>query len=529
MVWTSDNAWDVLNDETADKVLIVIDDDPVMLGLADELRKTHSNGKLRLLRCKNGEAVPKDHKSALTWARARTTQYAQNSAAPVPLAGSLVSGNSSESGAAEPISQGVVKISHPPMNSTAPVPSDLPALSLAGPDAPDAVEPLETPPAHDFPPEASEAKPNARTHPDGSYAAAGVKKTAALPLNWPELEERGEPPPRRWAIKGWLGFGHVTLIVGSGGIGKTLISQQLGSALALGREFLGEVERRQNVLMWACEDDHDELWRRQISIAAWLGVKLGAFEECLTIEPRAGLDNALVATDFGKLCWTPLIETLREQAEDLRSDIVILDNVAQLYQGNENQRGAVTTFMNGLVGALPGRAILLLAHPSRGLNSEFSGSSAWENCARTRLYLGSKLPDQPAEDDETDDNTRYLARRKANYSSKDYCRFRFEDGVLKPDGAPAGGIIDTVRRDTAVRVVTAALSKLATKGVRVTDGKTSPSYLPRVILDYKLGENYSKRELGEAMRTAIIDGTITRGVVGKYGSNRAPMEGLMLP
>jgi hypothetical protein len=87
--------------------------------------------------------------------------------------------------------------------------------------------------------------------------------------------------------------------------------------------------------------------------------------------------------------------------------------------------------MNALSGALPGMAILMLGHPSRGLNSEFSGSSAWENVARTRLYLGASLPDQKQEEEPTPD-TRYLSRRKSNYSSKDWRRCSFKDGVLMP-------------------------------------------------------------------------------------------------
>ncbi len=356
---------------------------------------------------------------------------------------------------------------------------------------------------------------------------AGPINNRAEPLNWSDLATRGEPPARRWAIKGWLGFGHVSLLVGVGGIGKTLIAQQAGSCLALGRNFIDEVPGPLTTLAWCAEDDHDELWRRQCSVARWQDVKLDEYSGSLILEPRAGLDNALVTSEFGRLMFTPLIEELREQAGDYRAEVVILDNIAQFYGANESDRHAVTAFLNALVGTLPGRAILLLGHPSRGAGSEFSGSSAWENCCRTRLYLGDKLPDQGPDEAEPADGVRYLARRKANYSQKDFRRLTFSDGVLIPDSVEIepGGIVAYAREGKAERVVMSAVTRLQSMSVRTTDGTTSPNYLPRQILAYKLGEGMTKRELAEGMRRAMLAGKLVRGVVGKY-ENRAPMHGL---
>ena len=345
-------------------------------------------------------------------------------------------------------------------------------------------------------------------------------------LDWPALSGR-EPPARRWAEKGWFGFGHTTLLVGQGGIGKTLLSQQWASCLALGRALLTEDEAEpQKILMWACEDDHDELWRRQIAIAHWLAKGIDAFTENLVIVPRHGLDNTLVSTEFGKLLFAPLLEELREQAADLKAQVVILDNVAQLYGGNENDRHSVTVFLNQLAGVLPGLAVLLLAHPSRGAGSEFSGSSAWENTVRTRLYLGAKLPGDTQDDGDTSDDVRYLARRKSNYSSRDWRRFNYRDGVLVPEAVEAsGGIISHLRSKAAEKLVLDALVKLAEMGITATDGTTSPRFLPKAMLDYKLGADHSKRDLADAMRSLMLNGKISRAKVGEY-ANRTPVMGL---
>jgi len=349
-----------------------------------------------------------------------------------------------------------------------------------------------------------------------------------LPIDWAGLSGL-EPPVRRWAQKGWFGFGHTTLLVGAGGIGKTLLSQQLGSCLALGRPFVDECPEPMKVLMWACEDDHDELWRRQLQIATWLNAPLGDFSN-LSIVPRHGLENALVSTEFGKLMFSPLLEELRQQALDLAVEAVILDNVAQLYGGNENDRHSVTVFLNALAGALKGLAILLLAHPARSLGSEFSGSSAWENTARTRLYLGAKLPGEKQDSDAEEDSetVRYLARRKSNYSSRDWRKLNYRDGVLIPEAPEVtGGIVSEIRTRNAEALVLAGLERLNAMGLNVTDGHTSHRYLPRLMLEYKLGGEMSQHDLAAAMRSLMLGGRISRERTGQ-GSNRNPVYGLKL-
>lgn len=373
-------------------------------------------------------------------------------------------------------------------------------------------------PPHEFPPGLSLVKP-------GIAPAPPANKRQ--PLNWPELAGR-DPPERRWAIRGWLGFGHVTLLVGPGGIGKTLLAQQIASCLALRKPFIGDVAAPLTCLMWACEDDHDELWRRQVALARWCQAGLQEFAERLIIVPRHGLENTLVATEFGKLAYSPLLEELREQAADLAAEVVILDNVGQLYGGGENDRHAVTAFLNALSGALPGRALLLLAHPSRSAGSEFSGSSAWENVARTRLYLGATLPgEKPTPDAEPEDNVRYLARRKANYSPRDWRRMTYAEGALTPDQPEStGGVIASIRASNAERAVIAGLAKLTSMGVYATDGQRSGQYLPKLLAEYKLDDGLNKRELITAMRGLMVAGKLKRGEVGKR-PNRAPMFGLI--
>ena len=336
----------------------------------------------------------------------------------------------------------------------------------------------------------------------------------SAPLDWPVLATQ-QPPDRQWAIKGWIGFGHVTLLVGPGGIGKTLLAQQMASCLVLPRAFIEPIERPHKCLMWACEDDHDELWRRQVALSRWCKAGLEEFHDGLTIVPRHGLENALVTTEFGKLMFTPRIEELSEQARDIHAEVIFLDNVGQLYGGGENDRHAVTAFLNALAGALPGKAIILLAHPSRSMGSEFSGSSAWENVARTRLYFGATLPGTKADDVEPTDDVRYLSRRKANYSPKDWRRMTYADGALTPDNPDTeGGIIGSIRAGNAEKAVISGIQRLAAMGLHGTDGTRSSTFLPKVLIEYKLDQGLQRNELTAAMRSLMLAEKIKRQTVG---------------
>lgn len=360
-------------------------------------------------------------------------------------------------------------------------------------------------------------------------ATAPVSRFDRAPLDWKVLGD-GEPPAREWAIGGWFGMGHATLLAGAGGIGKSLLAQQIGSALALGRDFIGPVSQARRALLWAAEDDHDELWRRQIAIAAYLNAPLDAFAGRLFVESFVDRDCTLMdCGDFGgRLIATPMLDELREQVADYAADVVILDNVARIFGGKEADRGHVTRFVTAVVGACQRAAVMLLAHPGRATGSEFSGSSAWEASVRTRLYLGDKPPDQ-ADGDEGDapPGLRYLARRKRNYAGPDLRTFTYRDGVLVPDH-PAGEswLVDGLRDRKAERVALAAFRRLVAIGQHPSDGATSPAFLPKLALQFDLAEGMTRRELADAMRRLMLAGQLRREAIGKY-PNRAPRFGLV--
>lgn len=358
--------------------------------------------------------------------------------------------------------------------------------------------------------------------------AAPVPTSGRSPLHWPTLA-KSEPPARNWAIPQWLGLGYMTLLAGPGGVGKTLLAQQLGSALATGESFLGAIERPLKVLMWAGEDDHDELWRRQWQIAFGAKKDLTDYGN-LIIESYAGKDCSLVEPIYGHLTPTKMMKELEEQIADYQADVVILDNVARLYGGDENVRHQVTQFVNWVSGACNAHhptAQLLLAHPAKVGGSEYAGSTAWEAAVRSRWFFGRTMPD--SEDAPTDENVRFLSRRKSNYSSLDCVKMEFDTvrNILKFAEAEDGDNRRAINSYRADKMVIDAINELAKQGVFTSDGARQSNNLIKEMVRRGMASTNHHRPLEQALYRLMEQGRVRRDVVGKY-ANRSSKEGLVV-
>jgi hypothetical protein len=340
------------------------------------------------------------------------------------------------------------------------------------------------------------------------------------PLDWATLESQS-PPERDWAIRGWLPQGHVTLLAGRGGIGKTRLAQSIASHLCTMTPYIDDVPRSRRVLCWFGEDDASELWRRQADIAKTMATPLADFADLLFIESHVDRDMTLAAPVYGTLEPTPLMAELAAQVLDYRADYVWLDSLARIFGGSENDRHQVTQFVAWLTAAAGKAGVGLIGHPGKAAGSEYSGSTAWEGSVRARLYLGNRLPDQE-QDDDGDADVLYLSRRKSNYSDLDWRRLRYVNGVLIPEAAtPARH----VGGEFAIDVVLRAVRKLSELGMYGNSSTRSPEYLPKLATDYEFLDGMNRKQFSTAMRDAIKTGRLKTATVGQY-SNRTPKSGL---
>lgn len=375
--------------------------------------------------------------------------------------------------------------------------------------------------SYDLPPaEAYADDPEANGHDKGAL------KPPPPPLHWESLE--GEPPPRTWWIQDWLGP-WPTLTAGPGGAGKTRLWQMVATSLASGRQYLSAQCKPLKVLMWLCEESKDEVWRQQIAINAHFGLDMKSLGN-LSIVPRMGLDNTLMDLNFGRPAFSPLLSQLKQQVNDLKADVLVLDNIAQLFGGNENDRHHVTYFVNAIAGLVTDRpfAPVFVGHVARSNGSEFSGSAAWENAVRMRWYVGPTLPDQKqhGEEEPVETDVVYLARRKANYANKDWRKFYFNNGLLLPEESQADAG-EMFRNDAADQALLVAFRRLKMMGVQPTDGKQSGDYLPQQAIEKGLATGYTKAELTKSMNRLMALGRLKRVQVGRY-SNRNTKFGLEL-
>jgi hypothetical protein len=357
-------------------------------------------------------------------------------------------------------------------------------------------------------------------------------------LNWTALEGQ-VPPEREWVMTYWLPDGHVTLLSGKGGIGKTLLAQHIGTSVVLGREYIAQVPKPRKTLMWAAEDDDAELWRRQLVINSLFEKPITDLDGKFFLQSYAGRDVTLALPVYGALQTTPMMKELREQVHDYGAEFVIIDNSARVFGGNENDRHAVTTFIAWLQQACAPAAVLLLSHPAKADASEYSGSTAWEGAVRTRLFMTDRDPDDSEDDEEEkkgqrssrpqeDPAERYLCRRKANYAPQDVRTFTLDkNGLLTLVDNPFDTVVRQLTETDMQQIIIQAVMKLADMNMHGTASTASKSYLPKLARQYRFMGGLTEGQFVTTMRQMLVTRRIVQGPVGRY-SNGTKRVGLMV-
>jgi len=174
-----------------------------------------------------------------------------------------------------------------------------------------------------------------------------------------------EPRPERyWIVDGWAPKGRVTLMAGDGGTGKSLVAQQIATSVATGMRWIGQDVTRGKVMMFSTEDDKDELTIRHQDICRHLTATGHDLANNLRLVPRVGMENRLIEFDGDNGRLTPTWQALCRDLQNWRPDLLILDNAAQIFAGNENSRPQVTWFCGRLeyLCQAYGTTIILLEH-----------------------------------------------------------------------------------------------------------------------------------------------------------------------
>lgn len=334
---------------------------------------------------------------------------------------------------------------------------------------------------------------------------------AELSVTFPDEWAGLEPPPRRWVVEGMIPATKVTLFSGDGGLGKSLLCQQLQTATALGNAWLGAATKPCRTLGIYCEDEAEELQRRQQAILGDLGRDHEDLDLHMAVVSRAGHDNTLATPGDNGMLPTTFYNQVKTTVANLGAELVILDPSVDLYGGDENDRHQVRSFVQLLarMAQETGAAVLLTAHPSKSAKASgegFSGSTDWNNSVRSRLYLTAA-----GEDDQAD---RIVTTPKANYGPNDgRIELIWRDGVFVPARDPSGGdAVDRMAanaRDREVReTFLKALRKACDQGMNLSDNAHAGTYAPRVIKRMPDASGMSAKALERAMFTLLETGDI---------------------
>jgi len=321
---------------------------------------------------------------------------------------------------------------------------------------------------------------------------------------------------RELLIGNLIPHGTVSLLSGDGGLGKSLLMQQLMTSAATGQDWLGLKTRKCKVFGLFCEDDNNELWRRQNAICESLSITL---EACFNMQWLSGdgIDPVLMEfgnSDAGKP--TPLFDELLDYLEWWEAELVIIDTAADTFAGNEISRIQVRNFINRALRVMTsklGATIILTSHPSRAGMSDgsgLSGSTAWNNSVRSRLYLTRP-------EGEKNNNVRLLQMKKSNYGTTEpEIRIVWQNGVFNAVENNIGlNPQDRDRNDEVAYLF--ALTKLHERGQRPLVHPNQASYGPKLMKTMQETKGVSESRL-EGAQNRLMDGGVISNVEDKEGA-----------
>lgn len=333
-------------------------------------------------------------------------------------------------------------------------------------------------------------------------------------LDWPEET----PPTRKWIVDGIIPAATVTLLQGDGGLGKSLLTLQLIYACSTGREWLKQKTHPCKTFAMYCEDEEVELQRRMWGITQYYrenhdGQEASTFADLhdMVLVSRVGMDNLLVEfenAEGGRAKYTTLLHQIEQAASEHGAELIILDSLHDLYGGNENNRVQVRQFINGLqrIALQHGPAIVLNGHPSMsGLSSQTgtSGSTAWSNSVRSRLYLAR---DRKFEDEKPPYTGPLMLRiMKANYAAVGtHIELEWNYGFFKPKNLPVGSTQSSRDKEAQIdRAFMDCLEEAYRQNRPPQYAQNGQYFAPKIFAQMPCAQGFGPRDFRASMERLI--------------------------
>ena len=372
---------------------------------------------------------------------------------------------------------------------------------------------------------------NEQTEDKKPTLARGKVKALEAPLVNPFIETRvdlsqwidKDPPLREWLIKGFIPMGAVSGLFGQGGIGKSFLCQQIATSLALGKDTFGEVHegKKYKVLAMFCEDDSNELARRQKGICKMYGVPLADTLENLHLYSFTEVESYLARTVGNELKLTDLFNFLKVEIERVGATLILIDNISKVLASSKVADELIGEFITALTRLCKDRAILFVGHTGKandeGKTTEYFGSVAFHNHVRYRTFLEPK-----------GEYVR-LSCKKNNYGDLSYtftAQFNGEAFSLINEATVAkkSAYSKEVDIDKGKAAILELIASGAERGVYYSGAKQAKLYVAKVMLtDPKLSKGLSKEQIDNALTVLLNEGKVAEAndITNKQG-NKTP-------
>ncbi|MEY9457987.1 AAA family ATPase [Bradyrhizobium ottawaense] len=261
-------------------------------------------------------------------------------------------------------------------------------------------------PPHDAYPESADGEPIMEASP---LIRALPGYAAITPAAW----KGTHPEEQRWLASGRVPSGDLTIMSGNGGSGKTEIVTQLLVYVAAGlSDWLGCTIETGPALFLSCEEPEHNIRDRVERISKHRCIDPYRLPDLHLLFPDLESTWLVHAGKDGRLSRAPLLSWLEAWIVEHKPRLVVIDNVAAVFDGDAIARRQVRAFLAMLrkVAREHDTAIVLLDHPSvRGMadGSGTANSVDWRNSVRSMLHLSDPEKDDP--------DARTLTVTKSNY------------------------------------------------------------------------------------------------------------------
>lgn len=327
-------------------------------------------------------------------------------------------------------------------------------------------------------------------------------------------------PPQAWVWDGYIPAGELTLLGAHGGTGKSTVTLMLAVAVAVGLPLFGVNTTPAPVVFFSAEDSADVVRRRVQIVMRSMGVNAGDLVGRLqvldaTSAPELagpqwqGDGEAAGRTGFG---LTATGADLRNFLADLPAPLLIVDNASDTMAGNENARPEVRAFVRHLVHMVRprGGAVLLLAHVDKGTSrgeraggsEAYSGSTAWHNSARSRLFM--------SRDKET--GGLLLEHQKANLGPlRELLRLAWPADGLPTLEEPLSGVVQAAAANRHRQALLRLIHEFTQRGEFVSTATTSRTHAGKLLRPaHGFPAGLQDSRLFELLRAAERQGLIVR-------------------